>query len=588
MTAASRRPSGPFARLVLLALLAVGCGATIPPIESSAPTPTRPPVTPAPTSGRFVAAAYPAKGDAPCGQKAPPDATHASYTGNLKRITAEDARTVVFELCDPDVTFLTKIADPAFGINDAGWLRAHVGATGGSESIDTAMNGTGPYRLEGWKKGKELSLARHDGYWGDPALNERLIVRWNPDSHGRVDELEAGTVDGIDDVAAADIDTIDGDVSTVSALRHGLEVVYLGVSNTVSPFDNEGVRRALALGIDRKAIVGRYLPPAAELSTYAAPCALPYACSGAAWYDYDPTLAKETLTAAGYPTGFVTKIHYPAAPSVSIPDPGALARDLQAQLETNLDITAELVPEPEDTYRAAVDAGTMDGIHLLTQTPDVADVSASLDPRFVTGAKGEAGTPYDDIVKALDTGRSTANGAKRDAAYKKANDAIQADVPLIPLASVGSHAAFLADVKGGLASPVRQEAFARMTPSDRRQLVWLTSHEPPGLSCADDVDTVARLVCAQVVESLYAYEPGRAAVVPALAEKCTPDDDLATWRCTLRKDVLFADGSRLDANDVVLSMAAQWDADHPLHVGRDGAFTTFRTLFGGFLDPPAG
>ena len=42
----------------------------------------------------------------------------------------------------------------------------------------------------------------------------------------------------------------------------------------------------------------------------------------------------------------------------------------------------------------------------------------------------------------------------------------------------------------------------------------------------------------------------------------------------------------LDANDVVLSYAVQWDAAHPLHLGRDGSFTYFPSLFGGFLNPP--
>jgi len=589
LIAASRRPSGPIARLVLLALVIAGCGATVPPIESSAPTPTHARVTPAPTTGKFVATAYPAKGDAPCREKAPPDAAHGAYTGNLKRIVAADALTVVFELCGPDVAFPAKIADPAFGINDTAWLTAHIDPkTTGPQAISTAMNGTGPYRLEAWDRGAEISLARNDGYWGDPALNERLIVRWDPASQARVGELQAGTADGIDEIAPDGVEAIDADVSTISAPRDGLEVVYLGVSNTVAQFANEGVRRALAIGIDRQALVAQYLPPGAALSTHAAPCALPYACTGAASYDFDPALAKETLAAAGYPTGFVTKIHYSTAPSAAIPDPAALAQALQAQLETNLGITAELVAEPEETYQADVDSGTMDGIHILTQDPAYPDVSASLDPRLATGARGEAGKPYDDIVKALATGRSTANGAKREAAYKKANDAIRAHVPLIPLAAVGTNAAFLADVKNGLASPLHQESFARMTPSDRRQMVWLTTHEPPGLYCADEVDLVARLVCGQVVESLYTHEPGGAAVLPSLAEKCSPDADLVTWTCTLRKDVLFGDGSRLDANDVVMSMAVQWDADHPLHRGDSGDFATFQSLFGGFLDPPPG
>jgi ABC-type transport system substrate-binding protein len=589
VTAARRRPSGHITLLVALTLVVAACGTTVPSLESSGPTPTRPLVTPAPSAGKFVPTAYPAKGSAPCGEKAAPDPTHGAYAGDLKRIHADDATTVVFELCAPDVAFLSKIADPAFGINDTAWLKAHVDSVAsGPQAITSAVNGTGPYRLEAWDKGAQVSLARNDGYWGGPAANERVIVRWNGASSQRVNELQAGTVDGIDDVAPAGVDAVGADVSMVTAPRAGLDVVYLGFTNTFSPFDREGVRQALALGIDRKHLVSAFLPPAAELATYAAPCTLPYACGGAGWYDFDPTLAKETLTAAGFPDGFTTTIHFPAAASAAMPDPGSLALELQAELETNLGITADLIAEPEATYRTDVDAGKLDGINLLSQTPAYPDVTASLDPRLATGASGEIGRPYGDISKALASGRATASGPKREAAYKKANDAIRSHVPIIPLATVGSDAAFLADVKGGIASPLRLESFATMTPGDRRQLVWLTTHEPSGLYCADEVDPVAGLICSQIVQSLYAHSPGDAGVIPSLAQKCSPDADLMVWTCSLRANVLYTDGSRFDANDVVQSFAVQWDADHPLHRGHDGSFETFASRFGGFLDPPAG
>ena len=280
------------------------------------------------------------------------------------------------------------------------------------------MNGTGPYRLEAWDRGKEISLARNDGYWGDPALNERLIVRWDPASQDRVRELQAGTVDGIDEVAPDGVEALDADVSTISAPRDGLEVVYLGVSNTVAPFGNEGVRRALAIGIDRQALIAQYLPPGASLSTHAAPCALPYACTGGASYDYDPALAKETLAAAGYPTGFVTKIHYSTAPSAAIPNPAALAQALQAQLETNLGITADLVAEPEDTYLDAVDGGAMDGIHILTQDPAYPDRQRVARPASRDGRPGRG-------RQALRRYRQGARGRPGDGQRSQARSGLQ-------------------------------------------------------------------------------------------------------------------------------------------------------------------
>jgi ABC-type transport system substrate-binding protein len=110
--------------------------------------------------------------------------------------------------------------------------------------------------------------------------------------------------------------------------------------------------------------------------------------------------------------------------------------------------------------------------------------------------------------------------------------------------------------------------------------------EPGGIYCADETDGEALRVCEQLNESLYAYEVGGTATEPSLAELCEPNAELTQWTCTLRSGVTFHDGATLDANDVVMSYAVQWDANHPLHKGRDGSFTYFPALFGGMLNPP--
>jgi peptide/nickel transport system substrate-binding protein len=554
------------------------CGSTIDPIPSAAPSTTPPKLTPAPTSGPFIKAAYPASGTAPCGQTAPPDASHGAYTGNIKRISAKDARTIVFELCDPDVAFLARIASPALSINDSGWLKSHTDPTvTGPQAIVSDVNGTGPYTLESWKPGTEVSLARNPAYWGPPAKNERVIIRWTTDAAQRVRELRDGTVDGIDAVDPAGVTTMTDDVALELLPRPGLSVFYLGFNNTLAPFDNEKVRQAIAIGIDRQHIVDTLFPPGSDLASRYTPCAVPHGCAGARWYDFDPTLAKEILAAAGYPNGFDTTIHYRATPTAYLPDPAGVASELQAELLANLGINATLVVEPPDPYLAAVDAGNVDGIHLLGQTAEYPDVSAFLDPRFGPDASAEFGHTFNDIGKALATGDGTADPAKRDAAYAKANVAIRIHVPMVPVADTASTVAYRVDVSGASASALGLDRFASMTPGDRRQLVWLTTAEPGGVSS---------LICSQVMDTLYAADPTSAAPVPSLAQRCLPNADLAVWTCTLRPGVLFSDGSVLDANDIVLSFAVQWDADHPLHRGHTGAFGTFGSLFGGFLDPP--
>ena len=139
---------------------------------------------------------------------------------------------------------------------------------------------------------------------------------------------------------------------------------------------------------------------------------------------------------------------------------------------------------------------------------------------------------------------------------------------------------------GAHSSPLSNETFSVMQAADRDTLVWMQNAEPLSLYCGDESDGETLRACEQIKESLYAYEVAGTEPIPALATECTPSDDLMTWTCTLRDGVKFHDGADLDANDVVLSYAVQWDAEHELHVGRSGAFEYFPGLWGGFLNPP--
>jgi len=573
--------------LVASSGLLAACGADVPPSASNRAATATPSPSVAPSSdAKFTKMSYPADGDAPCGQDKAPDAKHGPYRGNLKRIEAKDPTTVVFDLCGPDVAFLSKIASPSFAINDTGWLQSHLDPKATTQPIETEVNGTGPYRLERWDHGTEISLARNDSYWGTPARNERVIVRWRDSASERVVELQGATVDGIDQLDAPAVETVQADVNLQLEPRAGMNTVYLGFNNTFNPFNDEQVRRALAIGIDRQKLVDSFFPAGSERADYVTPCGIPNGCGGTAWYGYDPLLAKELLTAAGFPNGFSTTIHYPDTPPGSSPDMGALAEEVQAELQTNFGITAELVGEPADTYAADVEAGKLDGLHLMSQAGGYPDPSGFLDPQFGSGSK-EFGRPMADVARALADGRGNPTPSARASAYAKANSLIHDHVPLIPIGHVGSTSAYLGDVDGAAASPLGVEQFSFMTPGDRRQLVWLTTNEPAGLYCADETDPVANLVCAQLSDSLYEYQADGASVEPALARTCAPNKDASVWTCKLRTGVKFQDGSSLDADDVVMSYAVQWDADNPLHVGDSGRFTRMASWFGGLLNPPA-
>jgi peptide/nickel transport system substrate-binding protein len=163
------------------------------------------------------------------------------------------------------------------------------------------------------------------------------------------------------------------------------------------------------------------------------------------------------------------------------------------------------------------------------------------------------------------------------------NELIKQHVPMIPLAHGVAAAAFKATVKGAHASPLNNERFSVMDPG-KDELVWMQNAEPIALWCADETDGETFRACIQVYEPLLDYKVGGVEVVPALAERYEANADLTVWTFYLRKGVKFHNGAELDANDVVATFKAQWDAKDPNHKGRTGTFEYFSAFFGSFLN----
>ena len=180
----SRKWSPRFAALAATAAIVfAACSGSTATTAPSTGTESTAPTTAPESSAPFEAMVYPATGEAPCGQAEAPDAEHSKYTGNFKKVSATDEKTVVFELCNPDVAFLSKIAFTSFAINDTAWLESHIDPTvDTNQAIVSEVNGTGPYKLDKWNRGSDITLARNDAYWGDKAKTEKLIVRWSAEA----------------------------------------------------------------------------------------------------------------------------------------------------------------------------------------------------------------------------------------------------------------------------------------------------------------------------------------------------------------------------------------------------------------------
>ena len=579
--------------MVAAGLLAAACsgqGTAVPatsaptqaPADTEAPAPTVAPTdAPAPTEAPADTEVPPT--EAPAYEAMTYAAPDCDYGGEFKSIEAVDAFTVKITLCTPDVAFPSKIAFSSFAINDSDYLES----TGGTGDLVEKPVGTGPYMLSEWVRGDHITLVANPAYWGDAPKTPTVIIRWSTEAAQRLLELQSGTVDGIDNVAPTDFEAVQADSNLQLIERPALNVMYVGMNNTYAPFDNELVRQAIAMGIDRQRIVDTFYPAGSEVASHFTPCAIPGGCEGEDWYEFDPAAAKELLAQAGFPDGFSTTLTYRDVVRGYLPEPSVVAQDLQAQLKENLNIDVEIVVMESGAYIDATSNGQVEGLHLLGWGADFPDVTNFLDYHFGGGASPQFGDHFQDIVDALASGGSQANQADRDPFYATANTLIKQHVPMVPIVHGGSATAWKASVEGAHSSPLGNEYFGVASVAGQDTLVWMQNGEPAGLYCADESDGEALRVCEQISESLLRYKVGGTDVEPSLAESYEANADLTEWTFHLRQGVTFSSGAAFDANDVVLSLAVQWDAAHPLHVGRDGSFTYWPGLFGPFLNAPA-
>jgi peptide/nickel transport system substrate-binding protein len=522
----------------------------------------------------YAAEAYPATA-VDCAKKP------TGYTGTISQIKALDKLTVEFDMCAPDVAFLSKVAFSSNNIQDSQWLKDHAP----DKSYVHTTNGTGPYMVSEWVTGDHVTLVPNPNYWGTAAKSKKVVVKWSAEATQRLQELKSGAADGIDNVGTDDFATVQGDSTLKLDPRQALNILYLGMNVNDAPWDNESVRQAIGMGIDRERIAKNFYPAGSEAAKYFTPCAIPLACGGDEWYGFDATKAKQLLTAANFDFSKTYDFHYRAKVRSYLPSPDQVATDIQSQLKDNLGVKINLVVEDNATFLTDEAAGKFP-MFLLGWGADYPDVTDFLDVHFGTGSNAGFGKQFSDVTAALTAGAAEADATKRAGNYTTANNLIKQHVPMVPLVHGGSATAWQADVEGSHSSPIGNEALWTMTPGTRDQLVWVQNSEPSGLYCGDESDGDALRICQQIFDSLYQYKVGGLDVEPALAKSCDPSADLKTWTCHLRDGVKFSNGAELDANDVVDSFAVQWDAKNPLHTGNAGTWDYFPALFGGLLNPP--
>ena len=213
----------------------------------------------------------------------------------IDRIETPDPMTAVIHTKKPDPNLPGRLAFYGGQIVPKKYLE-----TVGAETFNQKPVGTGPVRFVSWTKDDKAVLEANPDYWGGKSDFDRMVFRAIPETAPRIASLLKGEVDVITQLPPDHGERVAGNASTrmVGALYAGLYV--LAVNSKVKPLDNPLVKQALALAVDRDAIVkelwrGRGIVPNGMIA------------KGDNHFDsslpplkYDPKEARERLKKAGY------------------------------------------------------------------------------------------------------------------------------------------------------------------------------------------------------------------------------------------------------------------------------------------------
>jgi peptide/nickel transport system substrate-binding protein len=235
----------------------------------------------------------------------------AAYSA-IERIEAPDAATVVFKLKFPSASLLSNLASPWNVIYPKKYLDKD------PNYFKTNVVGSGPFKFKGYTRGSTFEGVRNPDYFvKDRPYLEGYKFFISPETSVRAAAIRSGRAYiEFRDLPSAEVDAIKKQLGDKVAVQETAMTGQWGIAinNSVKPFSDVRVRRALTLGIDRYTAskvlypltglkgVGGLMRPGTEFAISDAELQkLPGFGHDA---EKNRAEARRLLTEAGFPNGF--------------------------------------------------------------------------------------------------------------------------------------------------------------------------------------------------------------------------------------------------------------------------------------------
>jgi peptide/nickel transport system substrate-binding protein len=175
-----------------------------------------------------------------------------SDLASVASVEVVDDTHVVFHLKHPDATLLATLVDRA------GMMLSMAAVAKGGDNFSLAPMGagSGPFEFVEWQRNDHLTLKRNPNYWrsGLPYL-DGITYRAIPDVNAILAALKTGDIDIARVIAAKDVASIKNDSNFIYRDTPAIGFNGFELNTGAAPFNDPAKRQAVALAIDRYAIL---------------------------------------------------------------------------------------------------------------------------------------------------------------------------------------------------------------------------------------------------------------------------------------------------------------------------------------------
>lgn len=354
-------------------------------------------------------------------------------------IEALDDMTLAIHLERPVPYFLTLLA-----LWFTAPVREELVTAGGDEwhQHPTYYVGNGPFQLTAWARGAARAVWRRNDHYAlvtkKPAIDgiEINIIR---DDGAALTAYRNGELDLLE-ITGAMLSSKEEKAFLLNEIQHHSDACgfYLGYHVQQPPLDNKLVRQAFAYAIDRDAFRREFLYDAGETTLSLIPRGIPGHTPDEKRFGFDPTKARATLAAAGYPGGQGISIELPFMVSY---DPESARRTkarfawLADQLRLQLGVRVDLQPFEDSFTHSPTHRRPIPPLQFLWLCPDYPGPQNYLGAMFRSNGAGAARIGYtnaklDWVVDEIDR---TQEPTQRMTLVKQAHDILIEDQPITSL-----------------------------------------------------------------------------------------------------------------------------------------------------------